>query len=439
MCRPSMIAVPPIRALLAAVAAAAALLAAAAPAGAARYVPGEVVVKRDGGAPRIERVDDVGQAVRRLRRDGDVEYAAPNPVARAAAFTPNDRGRGAGWQAEQWNFLAGNGVNAPVAWQHAIDAGVAGGRGVRVAVLDSGVAYSDRGRFRRSPDLVRTNFARGWDFVQDDPYPNDANGHGTHVASTIAESTNNGYGLTGLAYGATIIPVRVLDSIGEGNAGTIAKAVRWSVHHGADIINLSLEFGTDVGADEIPSLLGALAFARRRGVLVVGASGNEGDRVLAFPARSSNVLAVGATTEHGCLSDFSNLGRGLGLVAPGGGADTVLSDPNCQDTETLGRPIFQITMIGGSLRRFGTPSSFEGTSMAAPHVSATAALVLATGVLGPRPSPHRLANHLKATARDLGPPGVDSRYGAGLLDAAAATDRDSPGARRARQAARRAG
>jgi serine protease len=399
--------------------------ASSAPAAAAtvEVVPGEVVVKREGEAPKlVGGVDDVRATVRRLRGDGDVAYAAPNPIARASAFIPNDPGFGAGWQGVQWNFLAGNGVNAPDAWQHAIDAGNPGGRGVRIAVLDSGTAYSNRGRFRRSPDLDRTRFAAGYDFVDRDRYPNDENGHGTHVTSTLAESTNNGRGLTGLAYGATIVPVRVLDRNGEGDAARIAEAVRWSVRQDVDIINLSLEFGTDVGARDIPSLLDALSYARRKGVLVVGAAGNEGDRILAFPARSANVFAVGATTEHGCLSDFSNLGRGLDLVAPGGGTDTMVTDPNCRPDGTPGRPIYQITFNGGSVRRFGVPDSYEGTSMAAPHVSATAALVVASRVLGPDPTPAQLIARLKATARDLGPAGTDSRYGAGLLDAAAATD-----------------
>ena len=403
----------------------AAALLPAAPVVAAEIVPDEVVVKREGRAPEVKRVRDVSRALDALRRSGEVEYAAPNPVARASAteFVPNDPGRGRGWQAVQWNFLAGAGVNAPVAWQHAIDAGAPGGRGITVAVLDSGAAYADRGRYRQSPDLAQTRFVQGYDFVENDAYPHDENGHGTHVVSTIAESTNNRIGLTGLAYGASIMPVRVLDGRGEGDAATIAEAIRWAVRQDADIINLSLEFGTDVGAKEIPSLLDALAFARKRGVLVVGAAGNDGDTILAFPARSTNVMAVGATTEHGCLSEYSNLGRGLDVVAPGGGADAMEHDANCAPDGTPGRSIVQLTLEGDSLKRFGMPVSYEGTSMAAPHVAATAALVLASRVLGPDPSPEKVIAHLRATARDLGPKGVDTRYGAGLIDAAAATQR----------------
>jgi serine protease len=423
--------------LLAAALSLAALAGAPTAAAATETVPGEVVVKRAGEAPRVlTGVDDVRATIRRLERDEDVVYATANPVARAAAFVPDDRGSGSGWQEHQWNFAGPHGVNAPQAWQHLIDAGAPGGRGVTVAVLDTGVAYSDRGPFRRSPDLDRTRFTRGYDFVDRDPYPNDENGHGTHVASTVAESTDNGFGLTGLAYGVTILPMRVLDERGEGDAGTIAQAVRAAVRRRVDVINLSLEFGTAVRADEIRVLLEALGEARRRGVLVVGAAGNEGDPRLAFPAKSSHVLAVGATTEGGCLSDFSNVGRGLDLVAPGGGAVSPLAreEPGCQPGRSGGRPILQVSFTSErQIRSFGLPTFYEGTSMAAPHVTATAALVIASRVLGRRPTVAQLVAHLKATARDLGPPGFDDHYGAGLLDAAAATDPARAGAARRRR------
>jgi serine protease len=296
-------------------------------------------------------------------------------------------------------------------------------------VLDTGVAYANRGPFRRSPDFTALEFVRGYDFVSRNPFPNDRNGHGTFVASTIAEATNNGRGLTGLAFGARLMPVRVLDSQGEGEASTIAEGVRFAVRHGAQVINLSLEFSPGVTASDIPELIEALRYARRRGVLVVGAAGNEGHAAIAFPARAPTVVSVGATTEHGCLASYSNDGSGLTLVAPGGGADASLpGDPNCRPDLPPGRDIYQVTFTGSSPRVFGVPTGYEGTSMAVPHVSATAALVIASGVLGRHPTPTQIVARLQATARKLGGPSDQALYGAGLLDAAAATAPGGPGA-----------
>jgi serine protease len=320
-------------------------------------------------------------------------------------------------------------VNAPEAWSNVAADGAPGGRGVTVAVLDTGVAYANRGRFRRSPDFSRYEFVRGYDFIAHNPYPNDHNGHGTFVASTIAESTNNRFGLTGLAYGVRLMPVRVLNSQGEGDASTIAEGVRFAVNHHAQVINLSLEFSSEVTASDIPELIEALRYARRRGVLVVAAAGNEGHTTIAYPARAPDVVAVGATTEHGCLANYSNDGTGLTLVAPGGGADADLpGDPNCRPEEPSGHDVFQMTFTGSSPRRFGFPGGYEGTSMASPHVAATAALIIASGVLGRHPTPAQVIARLRATARPLGGPSDARLYGAGLVNAAAATAPGGPGA-----------
>jgi serine protease len=291
-----------------------------------------------------------------------------------------------------------------------------------VAVLDTGVAYSDRGRFTRSPDLRTSRFVRGYDFVDGDRYPNDLNGHGTHVASTIAENVDNGIGVTGLAYGATIMPVRVLDRYGEGDSAAIARGIRFAVMRHVDIVNLSFEFDRSIGRGQIPDILDALRFARRRGVLVIAASGNSASRSIAYPARAHDVLSVGATTEHGCVAEYSNGGPTLDLVAPGGGPDAAIDgDANCHPTDQPGRDIVQMTFRRSNPHWFGLPGSYTGTSMAAPHVSATAALVIASGIIGPDPSPAAVEARLKITARDFGVPGPDDRYGAGLIDAAAAT------------------
>jgi serine protease len=447
-------------ALLAALAAAAALSAGATPAlasAATTYVPNEVVVgylsaaastravaaRVGGAAPSSSNVDtrvlhlapgqSVAAALRRLRAQHDVAWAVPDYRAHmTGSFIPDDEGAGhapGGWQQLQWNFVGPFSVNAPEAWANVAADGAPGGHGVTVAVLDTGVAYANRGPFRRSPDFSRYTFVKGYDFVAKNPYPNDRNGHGTFVAGTIAEDTNNVYGLTGLAYGARIMPVRVLDSQGEGEASTIAEGVVFAVKHHAQVINLSLEFSPGVTAADIPELIRALVYAHRHNVLVVAAAGNEGHAAIAYPARAPYVVSVGATTEHGCLADYSNDGSGLTLVAPGGGADANLpGDPNCFPEKPPGPDVYQVTFTGSSYKKFGMPSGYEGTSMATPHVAATAALIIASGVLGPDPTPAQITARLKATATKLGGDGDERLYGAGLVNAAAATAPGGPGA-----------
>jgi serine protease len=375
----------------------------------------------------------VASALRKLRGRRDIAWAVPDYLAHASGgWIPNDQGAGSApgdWQQLQWNFVGPFGVNAPEAWANVAADGRPGGKGPVVAVLDTGVAYANRGTFLRSPDFSPYEFVQGYDFVANDPFPDDRNGHGTFVAGTIAEATNNSRGLTGLAFAARIMPVRVLDTQGEGEASTIAEGVRFAVQHGARVINLSLEFSPNVTAADIPELIEALRDARRRGVLVVAAAGNEGHTAIAYPARAPDVVSVGATTEHGCLAGYSNDGAGLTLVAPGGGADANLpGDPNCHPEQPAGRDIYQETFTGSSVRRFGLPSGYEGTSMASPHVAATAALIIASGVLGRSPTPAQITARLRATARKLGGGGDERLYGAGLVDAGAATAPGGPGA-----------
>jgi serine protease len=433
--------------------------AAAGPAPAARaadYIPGEVVVGyqpqpvasfakafanrmgvRAAATPapspseqvlRLPKGLSIAAAISRLRRQAGVAYAVPNYVAHAAgSWFPNDPGRAGaarGWERMQWNFLPGAGVNAPEAWANLLAATRPGGRGVTIGVLDTGVAYRDWHQFKKSPDFGNTRFVDPYDFVANNRFPLDREGHGTFVTGTIAESTNNHLDLTGLAYGASIMPVRILDADGTGDSATISRGIRYAATNGAQVINLSLEFSLDVNSSDIPDIISAVRFAHERGVVVVAAAGNEGVEQVAYPARAPQAISVGATTSDRCLANYSNGGSKLDLVAPGGGDDTsLLTDPNCHPSRTLS-DISQLTFFSSSNPgRFGYPGGWYGTSMSAPHVAAAAALVIASGVIGRHPSPDQVLARLEATAQPLGGSKPNKYYGYGLLDAGAATAR----------------
>ena len=370
-----------------------------------------------GGSEQLEIEDgaSVRQTIAELKKDPNVDYAVPNWRAHASAEAPNDPGAKL-----QWNLFGTYGINVIDAWTLAAGMDAPGGRGAVVAVLDSGVAYERRGRYRRAPDLRRSTFVHPWDFIQRDRHPNDVYGHGTHVAGTIAQTTNNGIATAGIAYNAKIMPLRVLDAHGEGDSAAIARAIRYAVRYRADVINLSLEFPPEVRASEIPDVVSALHYANRRGVVVTAAAGNQTDIAVAYPARVSTVIAVAATTITGCQADYSNSGDDLDVAAPGGGADAPNSDgvwdaAHC-DPDSPGKPIVQQTFTR-DIQHFGLPRNYEGTSMASPHVAAIAALIIATKRLGPHPTPKAVEAHIKATARPTDRP---DRYGAGLVDAAAA-------------------
>jgi serine protease len=419
------------------------------------YVPGQVVVgyksgttakvarnlttrmgvRQAGPAPSsgeqvvsVPKGVTVEQEASRLRAQPGVAYAVPNYIAHIAGgpWIPNDpgpKGQTAGaWQKVQWNFLAASGINAPNAWANLRARHRPGGKGVTIAILDTGVAYRNWNGFRKAPDFANTKFVHPFDFVNNNAFPLDREGHGTFVAGIVGESTNNHVGLAGIAYGASIMPVRVLDPDGTGDAATISKGIRYAADQGAQIINLSLEFDMTVNSGDIPDILSAIRYARRHGALVVAASGNEGVEQIAYPARAPDVVAVGATTKDLCLADYSNGGSRLALVAPGGGEDSDLTgDPDCHPARNLPNIVQETFRDPSAPDRFGYPRDWYGTSMAAPHVAAVAALVIASGVIGRDPSPDRVLTRLEQTAVTLGGSKPNHDYGYGLVDAAAAT------------------
>ena len=216
----------------------------------------KLIVKFSGGRAGADRSpcrrgSACSEAARALRANPRVAYAAPDYIATASASdrrtdgaSPTIPARSAGppgppggWVSKQWNFLPWEGLATPLlplspggidavgAWEHLEAAGRPGAEGVTVAVLDTGIAYRALGNdFRRSPDFTAGQFVKGHDFVDGDRLPLDENGHGTHVAGTIAEKTNNGIGLTGLAFRAKLMPVRVLDAQGRGRADRSPRA-----------------------------------------------------------------------------------------------------------------------------------------------------------------------------------------------------------------------
>lgn len=313
--------------------------------------------------------------------------AVPDPTPYYSVFAPNDPR-----YPEQWNFRM---IGAEDAWKRSR------GRGVVVAVIDTGVAGpSKKGPVAR--DFKQTKFTAGYDFVNKDADAYDDQGHGTHVAGTIAESTNNNEGVAGLAFDATIMPIKVLSASGSGTSADVAEGIRFAADHGANVINMSL--GSSSSSTVIQK---ACQYAYKKGVTIVCAAGNGFGQGVGYPAAYPECIAVSAVGPSGKIAKYSSYGKQVALCAPGG---DMIDSKNPADG-ILQNTVFNNPDRGGHGDDY---YAFQGTSMASPHVAAVAALIEAEGVNDPA----KVRDILVKTAK---PNGDSNKYGAGIVSAARAT------------------
>jgi serine protease len=305
--------------------------------------------------------------------------------------TPNDPRYG-----EQWNFQM---VGAEAAWKRSRGAGVV------VAVIDTGVSGTASGKGQACRDFGSTVFTAGYDFVNGDTDPYDDHGHGTHVAGTIAEATNNLEGVAGLAYGATIMPLKVLSAAGSGTSADIADAIRWAADKGANVINMSL--GSPFPDAVIRS---ACTYASKKGVVIVAAAGNSGKQGVGYPAAYSECIAVSSVGPSGKLAGYSSWGKQVALAAPGGDIGGYSDrDESAGILQNTNLPV----EFGGQGDGY---YAFQGTSMASPHVAAAAALVMSQGIKEPaKVRKALLESAVKVSGGDV------KKYGAGILNVDNAT------------------
>jgi serine protease len=383
---------------------------------------------------------DAEAAAAELRGRPEVEYAQPR-YRISSMLRPNDP-----LYDRQWNFPA---IDMEQAW----DVQPAAGSEITVAVLDSGVAFQTRTlRYENSsvpcrlsfggplypppgvvdvpfavaPELGDAKFVAPRDFIWEDNLPFDLDGHGTHVSGTVGQLTNNNLGVAGMAFNVKIMPIKVLDDAWDclfdspnvGTDDTIARAIRYAVDNGANVINMSIGRSTGGPATAVDD---AIRYAVSRGVFVAVAAGNEAEEGNP-PSRTAEsapsiggmmaVAAVGRALERAYYSTTNSY---VEIAAPGGDQRR---DGNTGGIlqQTLDQDLLHTYEFGP--QRVTPPRAdvfayyyWQGTSMATPHVSALAAMLMQQGIRNPA----AIEAAIKQFARDLGRAGVDSDYGAGLI------------------------
>lgn len=383
------------------------------------YVPGEIVVKfkenvnrqqvsaalADLGTTVISSNEQIGfrqlaipagktveEMVAAFSARPDVVYAEPNYIAHAF-MTPNDP-----YYVYQWHMPL---INMPTAWDQST-----GIPSVVVAIVDCGVAYENYGVYYQAPDLAGTTFVPGYDFINNDAHPNDDCAHGTHVAGTVAQTTNNSLGVTGVAFNCAIMPVKVLDATGSGSYTAIANGVIFAADNGAEVINMSLG-----GSYNATVLQDAVVYAYNKGVTIVCAAGNAGTSVPQYPASYVQCISVSAVRYDKTYTSYTSYGTNIDICAPGG--DVTID----QNGDGYVDGVLQQTHDGTNYGTFGY-YFYEGTSMASPHVAGVAALLISKA--GGSMTPDAVRAALQNTAQDLGTAGWDQYYGYGLVNANAA-------------------
>jgi len=298
---------------------------------------------------------------------------------------------------KQWHMRQ---IGMPEAWK------LADGNGVIVAVLDTGVAYENHGKFKLLPDLEGIEFVKPYDFVSNTKHANDDHGHGSHVTGTIAQVTNNGIGVTGVARNVRIMPLKVLSGSGSGSVGGIADAIRYAADNGAKVMNMSLG-----GAFPSKVLKKAVAYAHAKGVTVVCAAGNESRGKVGYPAAYPGAVAVSATQSDEAITFYSNYGKEIDIAAPGGNTRSADGGRNNPDGGVLQNTIALQDPTKNDYY------AYMGTSMASPHAAGVAALIVGEGVT----DPDRVEKVMKDSARrPEGQTYTTDKYGAGIIDAPAA-------------------
>ncbi|MFL5321345.1 MAG: S8 family serine peptidase [Myxococcaceae bacterium] len=365
---------------------------------------------QDDGVAMAVGVSNEAELIKKIKANPNVESVEPLytytvPESQDVAEDEYQGPVGTGFPndpmyAKQWNLKQ---IDADKAWDRSR------GKGVIVAVLDTGIAYEDYDGFKQVPDLKGAKFAEGYDFVNDDTHANDDHGHGTHVAGTIAQSTNNGEGVAGVAFEATLMPVKVLNHFGSGTSADIADAIRWAADHGAKVINMSLGGGGRSSVME-----NAITYARKKGVTVVCAAGNGARGHVEYPAAYEGSVAVSAVGPDKTLASYSSWGKELDIAAPGGD----------KQRGGLEAGILQNTIDARDNSK-SVYAYYNGTSMATPHVAAVAALLYAAGAKTPEQVEQALYD---GAVKVAGQADWSDKYGHGLLNAKNSLDKLKGGA-----------